>query len=267
MPGMKDGFVPLSQVEGHVKRFLRGYGKRLADQTDKIAYFCQMTAYNAYVRYYRDELGWSVFVKQTKNDKFRYKLQPTGNPHNYSFFELSKDGETIWVLNNVQVESAHDAWHFFAPDIVVSRAASIISHKAAIARKVGYERTVYSVKNADLVTFGEVKNIAPYPELLFSFQGLVFELMPEVFFNRMPLRASADHPAPALLCSFEGSRHAKIVLHTLESRFRVNVLTRFLTFKRLPPHVYMVSATRRRPKSGKNWVLRRRLMPILSGPP
>lgn len=252
---VRDGYVSRDELDKRIGYFLRGYGKRLKNQTDKIAYYCQMTAYNAYIEYYSDQHGWTTAVQQTRDDRFNYKLQPFGDPENFSYFELSHGTDVLWVLNNMQIESAHDGDLFFAPDVVVVRANAIKSHKSEVARAAGYERTVYFLRNRDLITFGEVKNVSPFPELLFSFQGLIFELMPEIFFGKLSAEDNV-HPAPALLCSFTGSRHAMKIARTLESRFRVNILSRFLAFSRLPDELQTVSAKRRRKRS-KGWLRNR----------
>lgn len=247
---VRDGYVPIDELEKRINRFLRSYGQRLHNQTDKIAYYCQMTAYNAYIEYYLEQ-GWSATVKHPDGTAFNYKLQPFGDPANFSFFELELAGETLWILNNMQVESAHDENLFVAPDVVVVRPDKIKSHRSDKAEAAGYERTVYFLKNRDLITFGEVKNVCPFPELLFSFQGLVFELMPEVFFDRH-FEERGPHPAPALLCSFYGSRHAMQIIKTLQVRFRLNVLSRFLEFSKLPDELKTV--TTRRKKRLRGWL-------------
>jgi hypothetical protein len=130
---LRDGYVPRPELDKRIGYFLRGYGKRLSNQTDKIAYYCQMTAYNAYVEYYSEQ-GWVATVRQTKHSRFYYKLQPFGDPEKFSFFEVKRDAEKLWVLNNMQIESAHDQNLFVAPDVVVVRPRKIQAHRAVISR-------------------------------------------------------------------------------------------------------------------------------------
>jgi hypothetical protein len=98
--------------------------------------------------------------------------------------------------------------------------------------EVGIRRSVFFVPNESLRTFLEIKNMSPFPELLFSFSGLLFEMMPDIFFKKVASRKRI-HIAPSLVCSFAGSGHANYIRRTLLQRWHINIFTDFLSKRAL----------------------------------
>jgi hypothetical protein len=78
----------------------------------------------------------------------------------------------------------------------------------------------------------EVKNLPAFPELLFSFSGLLFEITPDIFFGRLS-KAERVHLAPSLVCSFAGSGHANFIRRTLIKRWHINIFVDFLRIRNL----------------------------------
>lgn len=224
-------FVPLDEIKSAVNAFLSEYGTRIAQHTDKIGTYAEIAAYHSVIEFYRKS-HFRCGVENVKQGLFRYKLTPTGNPSNFSYFSVRKSGRVYSVLTNVSVESAHAARHYFSADIVVADDQSVQMQRGPDNLEVGIRRSVFFVPNESLRTFLEIKNMSPFPELLFSFSGLLFEMMPDIFFKKVASRKRI-HIAPSLVCSFAGSGHANYIRRTLLQRWHINIFTDFLSKRAL----------------------------------
>lgn len=224
-------FVPLETIKRSVDRFLAKHRTQIYAHTDKISYYAEISAYNAIIDLYK-QLGHKVKPANFVKDKFRYKLQPTGDARKYSHFTLSRSGQQTVVLNNVRVESAHGERLYFTADIVVANANAVQMMTQAEVAELGMRRTAFAIRNVDVKTFIEVKNLPAFPELLFNFSGLLYEIMPDIFFGKVSKRVRT-HLAPSLVCSFAGSGHANYIRQSLLGRWHINIFSDFLKVRKL----------------------------------
>lgn len=244
----KHAFVPIEQIQLAVDSFLLRYGTRISQHTDKISSYAEIAAYHGVVEFYRSA-HFRCSVENLKDGLFRYKLMPAGNPRNFSYFSARKAGRIYSILTNVSVESAHAERHYFSADIVVANDQSVQIRGKTDSAEIGIRKSVFFVPNAALRTFLEIKNMPPFPELLFSFSGLLFEMMPDVFFKKIA-QLKRIHIAPSLVCSFAGSGHANYIRRTLLQRWHINIFTDFLSKRVLEGEDVRKLADRRlKPKS------------------
>jgi hypothetical protein len=80
----------------------------------------------------------------------------------------------------------------------------------------------YFVENKSLITFCEVKNFNPFPELLFNFIGIINELNPRLL---KPKKANGrEHLSASLLISGKSNGHSDRIKESLERRYHINIL-------------------------------------------
>ena len=123
------------------------------------------------------------------------------------------------IHQNLGVQSSHDKELFTNPDIIV-----IKSNTCEYTRMYYDTKTVFSfVKNENLISFFEVKNFHPFPELLFNFIGVLNELRKEVMINK-GIEYLPIHLAPSLLISGKPNAPTLRIKKSLESRYCINII-------------------------------------------
>jgi hypothetical protein len=128
-------------------------------------------------------------------DYFRYHTTPSGNPDNFSWVSLTKEGESFQVRQQMRIQSHLDADIHFTPDIVVLRAQTEFSDDTDRDYANG-KRRLFCVASQDVVAAHECKSMQPFPELLVSFLGMLVAAHPWVS-PGLPTD-SGPHLAPTL---------------------------------------------------------------------
>jgi hypothetical protein len=175
---MANPFKDQKAIEKDLDNFLRKYRSTLYNHSKRISDFFEMSCYNNIVRFY-ENCGYDVIVKNLIKNKFRYKCSTAGNPDNFSYFELNKNNEQSVVYeirHNLNVQSSHQNDIFTTPDISIVNPGKIRIDENFYNSNTKF----YYLENCDLITFCEVKNFNPFPELIFNFIGVVNELKPKV---------------------------------------------------------------------------------------
>lgn len=210
-------FKEASLLVSDIEAFLKKHSTLFRGQGSRISHFFEMSCYNYVVKYYEGN-GFTVLAQNTKDGVFRYKISAAGNPDNFSSFLVSKVVKKhrydLEVHHNLPIECAHEADIFYTADISVIKSGSITRTNPA----------TYSMKRSfcraeNLETFFEVKHLAPFPELLFSFTGI-----PDNFLVREPRSKTIRHLSPALLMSGRANDHAEKIKKYLEDRYSINII-------------------------------------------
>lgn len=181
-----------------------------------------MNCYNLVVRFYQNN-GYDVTIKNLKSGKYYYKCSPAGLQSNYSYFSVSKQvGKKMYefeIQHNLAAQSSFDPDIFTNPDITVIKkgTSKTTTEYYEINRRFSY------VKNRDMITFFEVKNFNPFPELIFNFMGVVNELRREILTNEA-LAKKPIHLAPSLMISGKPNRQTQRIKDSLEERYCINVI-------------------------------------------
>ncbi len=209
----KDRDVLIKDIQG----FLQKNSALFRLQGTRISHFFEMNCYNYVVKFYQNN-GFTISPKNLDRGAFKYKISAAGDPNNFSYFLVTKTiGKKKYefeVHHNLALECAHENEIFYTADISVIK-------KDSIERK---QPLTYSVKRSycrakDLQTFFEVKHLAPFPELLFSFTGIAdnFLIMKDRIYR-------PKHLAPSLLISGRPNLHAEKIRTYLQRRYRVNII-------------------------------------------
>lgn len=208
--------------EQEIKEFVNKFKATVSNHANRISDYFEMSCYNLIIRFYENN-DYKVTIQNLQNGKYRYKCSPAGIQSNYSFFLVSKkvgkkDME-FEIQHNLATQSSFNKEIFTNPDIAVIKKGTSKSTKKYYAtnRRFSY------VKNTDLITFFEVKNFNPFPELVFNFIGIVNELRKDILTNSAVAKRPI-HLAPSLLVSGKPNRQTKKIKESLEERYCINIL-------------------------------------------
>jgi len=209
----KDKDVLIKDIEA----FLQKHSTLFRVQGTRISHFFEMNCYNYVVKYYQNH-GFDVLPVNLDGKVFKYKISAAGDPKNFSHFLVSKtigaQKYEFEIHHNLALECAHESEIFYTADI-------------SVIKKTSIERTqpsTYSMKRSfcrakDLQTFFEVKHLAPFPELLFSFSGI-----PDSFLVISGRIKNPKHLAPSLLMSGRPNFHAEKIKKYLQKRHSINII-------------------------------------------
>lgn len=211
-----------------IEVFLQDHSALFKLQGKKIGHFFEMNCYNYVVKFYM-KAGFTVVPQNLDGKVFKYKISAAGNPDNFSYFLVSKQlGDQIYefeIHHNLSLECAYEDDIFYTADVSVINKNSIQrGSPATYAVKRSY------CKANNLQTFFEIKHLAPFPELLFSFSGI-----PNSFLQTNGRTSAPVHLAPSLLISGRPNFHADKIKNYLEKRHDINII---LNLFRTPSAVY-----------------------------
>lgn len=215
----KGPFKDKDKLIGAIKGFLTRNSAVFSGQGAKISEFFEMCCYNDVVEFYQKG-SFSVSPRQLgKAGEFVYKLKANGSHEKFSFFEVEKTDKSgaTWkfhIHHNLQLECALQSGIFYTADIAVVTAGSVKREKVAVYN----QQRSYCPANS-VQTFFEVKHMGPFPELLFSFTGLVVN-----FFVAAGRLKGVKHIAPSLLISGNPNLHTNRISAFIETQHGANVL-------------------------------------------
>lgn len=215
-------FKDYADFEKEIRDFASRYKAIVVNQAKRTSEYFEMTCFNYIVRFYELN-GYTLEVKNLQGGKYRYKCTPAGIQSNFSHFEASievdKKKHYFEIQHNLAVQSSQDEAIFTTPDICIIKKG-----------KVKYTKTYYDTKttfsyvdNKDLMTFCEVKQFNPFPELLFNFIGVLNELKKEYMINEGVV-LKPIHIAPSLLISGKPNKQTNSIKISLEDRYCINVI-------------------------------------------
>lgn len=209
-------------LENEIKAFANKFKTTVVNQASRISDFFEMSCYNHIVTYY-ENMDYEVTIENLQKGKYRYKCSPSGVQSNFSYFKLSKKVDGILyefeLQHNLAVESSQSDFIFTTPDI------SIIK-KGTVCETITYydtKRRFCYVENENLISFIEVKQFNPFPELLFNFIGVVNELKKEIMVKG-DKKVIPDHIAPSLMISGQPNKPAQRIIDQLHLRYCINII-------------------------------------------
>lgn len=122
---------------------------------------------------YYESNGWTIDIINPiikKKAVFKLKFSTRGEPNKYSYAVCTKDNIKCQIRHGLRISTFSQNLTNFPPANIVCDIAIIndIDLKTY--------KTDNAVPNSDLISFGEVKHMSAFAELIASFIGLVFEL-------------------------------------------------------------------------------------------
>jgi len=222
MAKKKSPFRNLSEFEKEITDFANKHRLEVAEHSKRISDFFEISCFNYLIRYYKNK-GYTVTPQNLISGKYRYKCSPAGIQKNFSFFEIKKKVRGIEhifeIHHNLAIQSSHDEDIYTTPDIVIIQSDSVKYTTSYYNTK----KTFSFVESNDLKTFCEVKNFAPFPELLFNFIGILNELKKE-YMIKQNKSDSPVHIAPSLVISGKGNKPTNLIRERLQSRYNINII-------------------------------------------
>ncbi|MBY0145100.1 hypothetical protein [Neobacillus niacini] len=218
-------FKDIRLFVNEIDNFLNNYSTKINKYASKVSDFFEIACYNYVVKFYEKD-GFEVKVKGLQKGKFRYKISPIGYPENFSYVEIKKSTKstpTIFeVRHNIPIASYENSSDIYiAADIAVIKPGGILwdsTHKYK-----GKGKYYCYITNKDLLTFFEVKNYKPSPELLVNFTGMANEIMPQSIKGENPYK-NPKHLAPSLLVSGSHTIHTESIADIYSKRYNLNIV-------------------------------------------
>ncbi|NTU74054.1 hypothetical protein HGB07_07985 [Candidatus Roizmanbacteria bacterium] len=222
----------------------------MVNQAKRTSDYFEMTCFNYIVRFYELN-GYEIEVKNLQAGMYRYKCSPSGIQSNFSHFEATIEIEmkkiNFEIQHNLAVQSSQDDKLFTTPDISVIKKGKIKYTKEYYDTKT----TFSYVENKDLITFCEVKQFNPFPELLFNFIGVLNELKSEYMTNN-GVKYTTEHIAPSLMISGKPNKQTTTIKQSLERRYCINIIYDLFysaTFTFSKGNLYDLRRTGKNPRS------------------
>jgi len=208
--------------EMEIQAFANKYKAIVVNQAKRTSDYFEMSCFNYIVRFYELN-GYELEIKNLQSGKYRYKCSPAGIQSNFSHFEASieLDNKKLYfeIQHNLAIQSSQDNKIFTTPDISV-----IKKEKVKYTNEYYNTKTTFSyVENKDLMTFCEVKQFNPFPELLFNFIGVLNELKIE-YMTDNGTQHPTNHIAPSLMISGKANKQTTTIKESLESRYCINII-------------------------------------------
>ena len=128
----------------------------------------EMSVYNDAVKFYRRKKYTISICNLMRDGTFKYKLSTAGLSGNFSYFKAEKTlrGEitdSIELHHNIKLQSYYNAHMYYTADVSVCSEGGVTTKKQQNGKRHSY------IEKENLITFFEVKNMNPFPEILFSF--------------------------------------------------------------------------------------------------
>ena len=215
-------FKDQALLEKEITSFVNKFKATVQNQAKRISDYFEMSCFNYIVEFYENK-GYTISIENLQQGKYRYKCSTSGIQDNFSHFKIIKKvGQRNYefeIHHNLAVQSSHNEEIFTTPDISIIKKGKVKTTIGFYETKTRFSHTL----QPDLITFCEVKQFNPFPELLFSFIGVVNELRPEIIINKAK-EIKPIHIAPSLMISGKPNKHTLKIKESLENRYHINVI-------------------------------------------
>ncbi len=213
----KDLLKDISSFTTRNGSFFKQNSKRMSD-------LFEMSVYNDAVKFYKRKKYTISICNLMKDGTFKYKLSTAGLSDNFSYFKAEKTFrgkivDSIEIHHNIKLQSSHSNHIYYTADVSICSIDGVTTNMQKSGKRHSY------IENEKLITFFEVKNMNPFPEILFSFSGIVLEVKPDFIVSKKVLIGkNLKHLTPSLVFSGSGSSHAEYVADELSKRYGYNVI-------------------------------------------
>lgn len=184
-----------SEAQQQLNNFFKGNRSKLNSFGKTVNQTFEAYVFAEVIKWYKSR-GWSVKIINPKigeKEYFYLKFNTRGKPSNYSYALCQKDSEQCQIRHNLRVNIKK---HFkkranICCDISIINNLDLNNYSSDDA-----------IDNVHLKSFGEVKHMSGFAELLASFIGLVHELQPNNLKRiRIKNKKEENHISPFLFLS------------------------------------------------------------------
>jgi len=224
-------FLDRQVLIAEIKTFAGRYNAYVKTQTKRMSDYYEMSAYNEIVRYYKKK-RYVLSPMNLKKGEFKYRLSPTALKGTCSYFSAIRGfgrgtgaiRVALEIHHGLRIQSACDNYLFYNADIAVCQSGAVCS------RWVNNRQTDF-IHNAGLISFFEIKNYVPFPEILYNFSGLLLEFMPKfvngtVLVNQFNPNAvnNTRHLCPGMFFSGSTNDNTRRIVYALQNRYNHNFI-------------------------------------------
>lgn len=215
-------FKEQALLEKEIKDFANKFKTTVVTQSKRISDYFEMSCFNFIVHFYELK-GYTLTVQNLQGGQYRYKCSTSGIQSNFSHFKativIDKTQYEFEIHHNLAVQSSQDKDLFTTPDISI-----IKTGKAETTTEYYDSQKRFSyVDNVDLMSFCEVKQFNPFPELLFNFIGIINELRKDIMTDTAE-EYEPVHIAPSLMISGKPNKQTLKIKYSLENRYCINII-------------------------------------------
>ncbi len=215
-------FKDQSLLEKEIKDFANKFKTTVVNQSKRISDYFEMSCFNYIVRFYEIN-GYKLTVENLQSNQYRYKCSTSGIQSNFSHFRAtitkSKKKHEFEIQHNLAVQSSHHKELFTTPDISIIKKGKVKTTTEYYDSKKRFS----FVNNIDIMSFCEVKQFNPFPELLFNFIGTINELQKDIMTNKAKV-PDPPHIAPSLMISGKPNKQTARIKEVLEDRYCINII-------------------------------------------
>ncbi len=158
-------------VEDRIMRFAADFGAVYRRSERELSASFEIGCFHALVDFYRTK--GNVNPANLSDGEYRYLTSPSGNPENFSYVIADIEGERFSIRQQVRIRSHIHPDIAFTPDLVVLGPQAVLHGELDIDFARG-QRRFFFVEADDVVAAHECKSMAPFPELMVSFLGMLF---------------------------------------------------------------------------------------------
>jgi hypothetical protein len=210
---MPDYLFDQKETQKDLQEFFASNKAQLTSFGNYVNQTFEAHAFAKVIEWYQGK-GYKATIKNPKingQETFRLKFSTRGTPDRFSYAVMIKDEQAIQIRHQLRIATAmhHDHHRYNANiccDVVVIK-----------DKDLGGFSSDTGVPNEWLISFGEVKHMSAYAELVASFVGLVHELVPGKL-KRHKREKNKQHISPFLFVSGVMNPTAKGLHITLQRR-------------------------------------------------
>lgn len=221
-PKTTSPFKEQALLEKEIKDFANKFKTTVVNQSKRISDYFEMSCFNYIVRFYEIN-GYNLTVQNLQSNQYRYKCSTSGIQSNFSHFRATitknKKKYEFEIQHNLAVQSSHHKELFTTPDISIIKKGKVKTTTEYYDSKKRFS----FVNNIDVMSFCEVKQFNPFPELLFNFIGTINELQKDIMTNKAKV-LDPPHIAPSLMISGKPNKQTARIKEVLERRYCINLI-------------------------------------------
>lgn len=211
----------VQEVEARVARFAADFGSVYRRTERELSASFEIGCFHALVDFYETK-GHITPANLTEAGEYRYLTSPSGNPENFSHVIVEIEGVEFTIRQQVRIKSHIHPDIAFTPDLVVLGPGSVLNAEWD-ADFAGGHRRLFFVKAEAVVAAHECKSMAPFPELMVSFLGMLFAAHPWLREEAEEL-GDGPHLCPSLFVGGTARALHLRMVRALEDSYPMNVI-------------------------------------------
>lgn len=211
---MADYLFNQAKAQQELQIFFNAHKPQLSSFGNFVNQTFEAYAFAKVIEWYQDK-GYSTKIINPKVkgvEVFRLKFSTRGTPNKFSYAEMTLGDETIQIRHQLRVSTTSNNERLkynanICCDVVILKNEDLT-----------FFNSEAPIPSDWLISFGEMKHMSAFAELLANFIGLVFELTPKRLKKIRKRGFQTAHISPFLYVSGYMNPTAKGILETIKRR-------------------------------------------------